>query len=414
MMADTPRHSSEMTRIAIYSHDTFGLGNLRRMLAIAEALGDGGNAHILFLTGSPMVQGFRVSPQIDFIKLPCLSRDESGRYHSRSLPLPVSALITLRARLLKEALLSYRPHIVITDKKPLGVGGELEPAIEALSGDGQRPKFVLLLRDILDTPSITRNVWRRQGYHEAIARYYDLILVAGQPDVFNLAKSYRFPPATRRKLRYCGYIRRPRMAPKSRRDHALAVVTVGGGGDGFTLLKTYLTALKRSDDHGIRESVLLTGPEIRPGQRKQLKTLASGRDDVRWVDFVEDPTELFAKAGVVVSMCGYNSLCELLALGTPVVGVPRVRPTEEQRIRALAFARRGLMQVVEPERLTPESLMAALMHARAGHETVQAIRPLDFGGLDRIRYWIQRLLASGRDQGVVPSPLSSSAIAETG
>ena len=75
-------------RLLVYSHDTFGLGNIRRMLAICEHLHETiADISILILTGSPMLHSFRVTKGIDYIKLPCLKRSEAGDLGVRFLDL---------------------------------------------------------------------------------------------------------------------------------------------------------------------------------------------------------------------------------------------------------------------------------------------------------------------------------------
>ena len=77
-----------MKRILIYSHDTFGLGNIRRMLEVARHLVESSpQVSVLVITGSPMLHAFRIPARIDYVKLPCLSRNVEGRYGSRSLEL---------------------------------------------------------------------------------------------------------------------------------------------------------------------------------------------------------------------------------------------------------------------------------------------------------------------------------------
>ncbi|TLY79434.1 MAG: glycosyltransferase, partial [Gammaproteobacteria bacterium] len=56
----------------VYSHDTFGLGNIKRMLEISKHLVAAyGNVSVLIISGSPMLHAFRIPPRIDYIKLPC-------------------------------------------------------------------------------------------------------------------------------------------------------------------------------------------------------------------------------------------------------------------------------------------------------------------------------------------------------
>ena len=75
-----------MRRLLVYSHDTFGLGNIRRMLAICEHLVEADVAlSILLVTGSPVIHNLRLPARLDYIKLPCLTRRDFENYDVKYL-----------------------------------------------------------------------------------------------------------------------------------------------------------------------------------------------------------------------------------------------------------------------------------------------------------------------------------------
>ena len=198
-----------MKKVLIYSHDTFGLGNIRRMLEVARHLvQSSGEVSVLVITGSPMLHAFRIPDRIDYVKLPCLSRNVDGRYGARTLPISLEQTVRLRANLIRSAIADFEPDLILVDKKPFGVEDELAGALEAMSSSAKRPKLVLLLRDILDSAESTTRVWRKNGYFEAISAYYDQVLVVGCPEVYDLRREYDFPPFAAAKVRFCGYIAR--------------------------------------------------------------------------------------------------------------------------------------------------------------------------------------------------------------
>ena len=52
----------------MYPHDIYGLGHIRRTMAIASKL-QNPNTNILILTGSPIAGRFSFPPQVDFVRI---------------------------------------------------------------------------------------------------------------------------------------------------------------------------------------------------------------------------------------------------------------------------------------------------------------------------------------------------------
>src|SRR5882762_5910178 len=217
-------------RLMVYSHDTFGLGNIRRMLAICSHLHASiPDLSILIVSGSPMLQSFRVAQGIDYIKLPCLKRTEGGELGVRFLDLDVAEIVRLRRELILSTAVSFRPDIVLVDKKPDGLAGELEPS----------------LRYILDSSRATVDAWEQHGYYSTLQWYYDDVLVLGDRQFYDVCKEYQFPENLRQKVHFCGYVSR-QLPTRSRSeirkelsvadDESLVLVTAGGGQDGYDLL----------------------------------------------------------------------------------------------------------------------------------------------------------------------------------
>jgi predicted glycosyltransferase len=117
-------------------------------------------------------------------------------------------------------------------------------------------------------------------------------------------------------------------------------------------------------------------------------------DSVSRQDFSDDMMSLMDAADVVVSMGGYNTVCELLTLKKRAVVVPRVRPVQEQGIRAERMAALGLLRTVHPDRLTPQHLLEtvqqevlATLHGNGENPT-----SLLLDGLDEVARAIFRLI----------------------
>ena len=225
-------------RIMVYSHDAFGLGNIRRMLAICEhLLEEIPQVSILLLSGSPMLQGFRLPRGLDYIKLPCLNRGNSGELAVKYLGMDIDNTVKMRSELILSATVNFKPDLVLVDKKPLGIKNELTAAINYLHEKLPDTKLVLLLREILDIPEKTIAEWRKNKYSQMVDKFYQLLLIVGSKKVFNFCEEYELPDSVVNKARFCGYIRRSRFYKgnsniyqelKSAPGEKLVIVTPGG------------------------------------------------------------------------------------------------------------------------------------------------------------------------------------------
>jgi predicted glycosyltransferase len=402
-----------MKRALVYSHDTFGLGNIRRMLAMAEQLlARDPELSVLLVTGSPVAHAFRLPPRLDYIKMPCLTRTDRERYAVKYLGTDIDDAIALRSALLLETVRRYKPDLLLVDKKPAGIRNELRPALEYLRQHAPATRNVLVLRDILDSPDVTRRTWEREGYHAAIQAFYDSVLVLGAPEVFDTAREYAFPASVREKVCYGGYLRRPR-GRKTRAEvrhslglpdgQPLVLVTAGGGQDGFQVLETYVAALHERRAEMQAHSLVLAGPELPANQRSLLSAAAARVPDVTFVDFLDDMMGYIGASDVVVSMGGYNTVCEILSAERRAIVVPRVRPVEEQWIRAERMARLGLFETIHPDQLTPATLTQAVARQlRAGQAQSRLEQTVDPSSLFHTGEWLTTLL---EERLPAPSPL---------
>jgi predicted glycosyltransferase len=378
-------------RFVFYSHDGYGLGHLRRNLSIAAALTRvAPKASVLLVTGCNELGAHGLARNVDLLVLPGLRKLGNGRYSARRLPMSGRELRALRSAQLETAVRSFRPDVMLVDKHPVGVRGELRPALEALLEAGGRA--ALGLRDILDDPATVVEEWSADEMIELIEQHFDRVLVYGDPQVLDVVEEYRLPASLAARARYCGYV----VHPES--NHSLAVdtlpafatrvgrrptvlATAGGGEDGASLLESFIQAARDAP----WDSVVVSGPQMSAPERHALRR-AAVEVGVDFHGAVLEVSSWFSHADVVVSMGGYNTLSEAISRGTPTLCVPRVHPRREQLIRGRAFARLGLLRVVEPELLDPERLrreVAALIGASRSELAARARSALGFGGAHR-------------------------------
>lgn len=365
-------------RIVVYTHDTFGMGHVRRCSNIIRCLAERRpDAAILLVTGSPAAaETVSRAPNVDLLKLPTIAPTGDADDRPPHLPIGTRELIRVRRKLIRELLAALSPDVLLVDNFALGARKELLPSLEMLR---EMPTRVLLgLRDIADAPETIRLRWQKDGVIDALERLYDQVLVYGDRDVFDIASEYGLSDRVRAKIRYCGYVSPAPADPAD--DAALAeigvrtpfhLLTVGGGGDGLPLVRAFLAARRRFPDHA---AIVVTGPLMGPGPSAEVERLAL-ESHAAVVRYLPDLARYTARADVVVSMGGYNSVVELIANGCRAVIVPRnwrygqhgkgtaAGVEMEQQLRAEHFARAGLATLLLPENLTDATLAAAIAEA---------------------------------------------------
>lgn len=373
-----PAHiDRDRPRVALYSHDAQGLGHIRRNLSIAKALQAHG-AEVLLLTGAPEAVGTRHLSGIDLVAVPALKKGDDGTYTSRTLGLDVAETVHIRAQVLRAAVAAFAPDLLVVDKHPRGFRGEMEPALTTARRLGT--KVVLGLRDVLDEPAAARAQWARDHGDTALATFYDEVWLYADPQVHDAAAEL----GLRLPVRATGYLAAGRVPtgdrvrrPRSLDERPYVLGVLGGGSDGGALARAFARATYPAGHQG----VLITGPNLPADDRRAVRQLAADRTDLVVHTFREDLEHWYGAARAVVSMGGYNTVCEVLAAGKSLLVVPRVRPRAEQLVRARALAHRGALEMCHPDDLSPGALDAwfdALNGPPAPHT------PIDLDGLARV------------------------------
>lgn len=346
--ADPSRYSAGC-KFLLYSHDSHGLGHLRRNLSIARALLDRfDNASVMILTGSPCATQFPLPPNCDVVKIPAVGKDQNGRYTPRSLDVSLDMAMAYRRRLILAAYESYDPDVIVVDHQPAGLMGEMMDVLERARAAGKL--LVFGSRDIVDAPGVVEKSWSLPACKLALEHFYERIFVYGDQRVFDPLAEYRPLKRIAGKVSITGYVasnpgqptRKPRSDGRPR-----VLVTVGGGDDGTQRIRNYLDSL-RLDPVGWT-SRIVTGP-LMPLQQvrdyKQEVKQGALRGQVKINRFHGDIPGLMHQSDAIVSMAGYNSCLEILQSETPAVLMPRERMRQEQSIRAHRFAELGLAQNV--------------------------------------------------------------------
>jgi predicted glycosyltransferase len=383
-------------RFLFFSNELIGLGHLRRTLSVANRLAEiEPESSSLIVTGSPVVPWFGMPPRVDILKLPGWTRDEHGDRRAGGLALDVSGLHAGRSGIERAVATSFDADVAVVDKLPLGPGGELTDALEALRGF-PRCRVVLGLRDIDDAPDRVRREWG-PDMRAAIERYYDAILVYGPPSSPDAIRAVGWTDLAI-PVHHVGYLGWPMTdepAPDLPPGYLLA--TVGGGHDGFRVLADVLRAIRLEPLPCA--TLVITGPLMAKGQIEELRGLAAGID-AQVVEFRGDMDRVLAGARAVVGMAGYNTVAETLRARRPGLLVPRTRPGQEQLVRARAVAAQSSYAMLHPDDLMPWTMRAALGELLEFAEP--AAPPDEYEGADRSARILSALADEPRARRHVP------------
>ena len=402
MLAPPIASRSGGTRVLYYAHDSYGLGHLRRTLALAHHVrAKVPDATQLIISGAAHTDGWSLPAGADWLKVPTVVKAGAGDYRPRSLECSIASTVELRKDIVLAASRRFGPDFYVVDHVPDGLNGEAMPALRQAAEGGAR--LVLGLRDILDGAVLVRRSWRKARVHWLLDKLYDRIVVYGDESVYDVAAEYKFSANASAKTRYLGYLRAPPPAPVAAvrrqydiREARLVVVTAGGGGDGFSLLSAALDSFADAPPPQT-QIIAVCGPLMASAERDELERRAARCEPaVRLVTVVPNLADLVAAADAVISMAGYNTVREILTYGRPALLVPRVQPRVEQLIRARELERRGLVRVIHPAELTPERLGANL------HQLLETGPPpaCDFSldGLDGFVEQLQELDAASENE----------------
>jgi len=352
-------------RILIYSHDTFGLGHLRRCRTLAHALVDRfKQLSVLILSGSPIIGSFDFRARVDFVRVPGVVKLRNGEYTPLNLHLDIAETLSLRASIIKHTAEIFAPDVFIVDKEPVGLRGEVLDTLKMLKRQGTR--LVLGLRDVMDEPAALEPEWQRKNVLPALRDLYDEIWVYGLPQICDPLEGIDIPQKVRRKMVYTGYLHRevpshgapPRLPEIAEKPFVL--VTTGGGGDGDGLIEWVLRAYEH-DPLLPYPALLVLGPFMQAERQREFMERAAKLKRVDTITFHGQLETLVSRATGVVAMGGYNTFCEVLSLDKRALIVPRTEPRLEQHIRASRAAELGLVSILSDDGVYDPRVMAAAL-----------------------------------------------------
>jgi predicted glycosyltransferase len=391
-------------RVLIYSHDTYGLGHIRRCLAIARNLRQC-PADIIIITGSNLVGRFNVPDRIDFVRVPGMIKVTNEEYLPLSMKLDAGEVLEIRKKIILATASAFRPDFFVVDKAPLGLKREVQETLLWLREHHPSCRTVLGLRDIMDSSESTIEDWTSKGIYDAMRTLYDEIWIYGCKEFYDPVREYLIPEDIASKTYYTGYLHRHipsrekisviRNSIGMGDKEKVVLVTTGGGGDGHPAIEAFLSAFDPAlgqTPNGLG-AIVVTGPFI-PADR--FPAIARRCASLGFACFKFHPKmeRLIGAADAVVSMGGYNTVCEIISQKKPLLILPRTIPREEQVIRARVLSREGYCDYLDQRDITPTSLRERILNLLGNGESYSMkMSSFPFTGLDFIR----RRISAGKE-----------------
>lgn len=368
-------------RIALSSHDSVGLGHVRRHLAIAHALSRslpelvGEPVTGMIITGQASATSFRAPEGWDWLVIPSVTVGQEG-YASRHLTAGIDRVTAMRGGAIDAALQAFGPDLLLIDRHPFGVRRELTTALRNLRTHRPECAVVLGLRDVLDRPSVAGAEWKALGGSAAVREFFDAIWVYGDPTVHDMTTTGELPRGLHDLVSHTGFLSHGRPDPgRPSAREPFVLTTVGGGSDGGDLAEAAACATPPA---GYRH-IVVTGPQMPDARRAEIRAAAGENTTI--MRSAPDVLALIRRAAAVVSMGGYNTVSEVMSTSTPALVVPRSHRRREQVIRANALAAVGAVDTVSSKDVTPD-VITDFFARTVGEVTPRTALALD--GLDAV------------------------------
>ncbi len=345
-------------RVMIAVTHLLGAGHLARAAALGRAFASRGHRVTLASGGRPAAP--IAFDQIDLVQLPPVrvhGTDFKTLRDAGGMPAD-GAYLAARRDLLLGTLKETRPDVLVTELFPFGrrtLADEFMDLVEEARKMANRPLVVSSVRDILATPT---KAGRIEEAHERLERFYDLVLVHGDPDLVPLEASWPVDDRIGPLLRLTGYVDEgPACVPARERR---GIVVSGGSSDAS--LPLYRAAVEAAHEIPDQPWRLLVGGGVSEEAFRGLADRAPAHILVERVR--PDFRALLAGAAVSVSQAGYNTVVDLLRAGPASVLVPFEQGKEiEQRLRAERLQRLGIAALLPESQLSAKRLAGAVRDA---------------------------------------------------
>lgn len=340
-------------KVFFYVQHLLGVGHLKRAATLARAMRAAG-LEVTLASGGMPVADIPVDVQLAPMSAADMTFKSLVDHTGRTVD---DAWKRRRAATLIDVWRAARADALIVELFPFGrrqMRFELLPLLEDAQRVSKRPLVVCSVRDIIQSKP-----GRDAETVGLVERYFDRILVHGDPRVVPFERTFALASRVESRLHYSGYVVDD--APDANGGRGEVLVSAGGGAVGRRLLETALLArehtLLRAAIWRLLAGVNCSDADFRALGRKAGPGVVVERSRA-------DFQALLGAAALSISQAGYNTVAETLKARVRALFVPFGGEGEsEQTLRAGLLAARGAATLLAENELTVENLAAAVNRA---------------------------------------------------
>lgn len=343
-------------KIMFYVQHLLGIGHLARASLICQQFAGQGHDVTMVMGGAP-VKGFPAST-IKVLQLPVL---KAGLKRFNDLTDEHGTIVgedykQKRRDMLLEFFDQYNPDILIIEAFPFGrrqMRFELIPLLEAARA---RKNKTLIAGSVRDIVQIKKKPERNFETVETIWKYYDLLLVHGDPNFVKLNQTFPLTDQIEDFIHYTGIVA-GQVGELQGRSYDV-VVSAGGGVVGEKIMLNAIKA-KPLSKFSNASWCFLVGPNLSQDVREKLSAINDGSVTIE--NARPDFRALLAAAKLSISQAGYNTTADILQAGCASILVPYAEDGEtEQTCRAEKLQTKGLVVVVREKDISPDKIATAI------------------------------------------------------
>lgn len=381
-------------KILVYCQNVWGVGHVFRTLEICRALSD--HEVVLIMGGRPL--DTLLPPNVRCLRLPAL--EMTADYSAMLTVAPEVDIEETKEERAKALMAIYRreaPDVLFIELFPFGRNAfrfELEPVLKAAAeAKGPKPLVVCSVRDILvekkDVPQFEARVVR------TLNRYFDGVLIHGDKSLISLDETFSRMEDIRIPVVYTGYVtprpddgagQRMRARKGLGPGDTWMVASAGGGRVASALMQAAADAFDLlAARNGNIHLHMFTGPYMPEAEFRILKRRSGSR--LRVERFTDAFPEVLAGADLSISMGGYNTCMNVLAVGVRALMVPSGQD-REQGMRLERLAARGAVHVLPESKVSGEAMAEAVRRALSGPPPGTDV--VDLTGAAASAAWIER------------------------